>query len=718
MFTHSAFAEVRIQLWHSQMYAHRKVLADLGREFETANPGVKVDILYRETEELRSAYQSAVMGGSGPDLIYGPSDQVGPMSTMGIIAPLEKIFTPDELAEFHQLALINYRDHLYMIGDRIGNFLMLIYNKKLLKEPPKTVEELTATAKKLTVDIDGDGRTDQFGLAFNFTEPYFFVPWIGGFGESFLSADGHPNLATKATVDAFTLIRDWKLKDRIIPSECDYEMANSLFKQGRAAMVINGDWSWGDYLEAKIDFGIAPLPQVKATGRWPTPLVGTTGYSLNPNLEKDRRDTAIRFLRFMLSSHAQEKFTQAVSTFPSLLRLQDSEAVKSNPILRDAVPIMARGQQMSVAPELRAVWDSLRREYQSVLGGVTEPEEASRRAQADSLAQIDRMNETLAPDGTRWIVLAVLIGLLGYLLFHSIKGIKAIRSARTGSLKFAYLMTLPAVIALFLVVVYPFVFNILLSFSNFSLMTFRDWKIVGMQHYISAVSDWSFYGLLLKTMIWTFTNVFMHMVLGVGLALIINQTLPAKPLWRTLLIVPWAVPQYITALTWRGMFNREYGPINQFLADFLSLPPLDWLSDPLLAFTACFITNVWLGFPFMMVVALGGLQTIPHDLHEAARVDGVSAYRRFWLITWPLLLPVLKPAAVLGCIWTFNSLGVIWLVSNGGEPADQTHILVTYIYRAAFNLYRYGHAAALSVLTFLLLFLLARVMTRKEEVIK
>lgn len=345
-FSHTATAEVRIQLWHSQMYAHRKVLAELGREFETANPGVKVDILYRETEELRSAYQSAVMGGSGPDLVYGPSDQVGPMSTMGIIAPLDEIFSAEELNEFHRLSLIKYRGQLYMIGDRIGNFLMLIYNKKFIKQPPQTVEELTAIAKKLTLDIDGDGRIDQYGLAFNFTEPYFFVPWIGGFGESFLTEHGQPNLATKATVDAFSLIRDWKLKDRIIPSECDYEMANSLFKQGRSAMVINGDWSWGDYLEAKVDFGIAPLPQVKSTGLWPTPLVGTTGYSLNPNLDKDRRETAIRFLRFMLSQHAQSMFTQQVSTFPSLLRLQDSEAVKNNPILRDAVPIMARGQQM------------------------------------------------------------------------------------------------------------------------------------------------------------------------------------------------------------------------------------------------------------------------------------------------------------------------------------------------------------------------------------
>lgn len=717
-FAHAESSNIRIQLWHSQMYSHRKVLAELAKDFESAHPSVQVDILYRETEELRSAYQSAVMGGSGPDLIYGPSDQVGPMATMGIIAPLDRILSDEDLADIHPLAQIRYQDSLYMVGDRIGNFLMLIYNKALLKEAPQTVEELRVVAKGLTVDRDGDGRFDQYGLVFNYTEPYFFVPWIGGFGESFLTERGEPRLNSQATIEAFRLIRDWKSKDQIIPAECDYEMANSLFKQGKAAMLINGDWSWGDYLEAGIDFGIAPLPKVESTGLWPTPLVGTTGFSLNPNIAGQRKETAIAFLKHMLSSSSQLKFTEQVSTFPSRTSLHSSETVTGRPILADAARIMERGQQMSVAPELRAVWDVLRKEYQAVLGGMVQPEEAAKRAQENALLQIARMNERLEPDGSRWLVLAGLLLTLFYFVRVLWRGVQDVRAAAPGSLKFAYLMTLPAMIGLLLVVIYPFIFNFLLSFSNFSLLTFKDWKLVGLHHYLSAITDWTLYQLLFKTLVWTLTNVFMHLVLGVFLALVINQTLPAKPLWRTLLIIPWAVPQYITALTWRGLFNREYGPINQFLVDFLRLPALDWLSDPWLAFSACFITNVWLGFPFMMVVALGGLQTIPHELHEAARVDGVSAVKRFWLITWPLLLPIMRPAAILGCIWTFNSLGVVWLVSNGGEPADQTHILVTYIYRAAFNLYRYGEAAALSVLTFLLLLILSRAMTAKEELAK
>jgi arabinogalactan oligomer/maltooligosaccharide transport system permease protein len=150
------------------------------------------------------------------------------------------------------------------------------------------------------------------------------------------------------------------------------------------------------------------------------------------------------------------------------------------------------------------------------------------------------------------------------------------------------------------------------------------------------------------------------------------------------------------------MFNYEYGAVNLWLSA-VGLSRVEWLSDPVAAFAAAILTNIWLGFPFMMVIALGGLQSIPHELYEAASIDGAGAWRRFRHVTLPLLRPVLVPAVVLGTIWTFNNLNVIWLVTNGGKPANQSHILVTYVYNEAFTLYRYGYAAAFSVIIFLIL---------------
>jgi arabinogalactan oligomer/maltooligosaccharide transport system permease protein len=224
-----------------------------------------------------------------------------------------------------------------------------------------------------------------------------------------------------------------------------------------------------------------------------------------------------------------------------------------------------------------------------------------------------------------------------------------------------------------------------------------------------------FYVIFLKTIIWTVANVFFHVVLGVFLALLLNQKIRGRSVYRTLLILPWAIPQYIVALTWRGMFNYEYGSINIILTKYLHLPAVEWLKSPTEAFLACILTNVWLGFPFMMVVALGALQSIPHELYEAADIDGASWYHKLKNITIPLIRPVMIPAITLGIVWTFNNLNIVWLVSNGGEPSDNTHILVSFVYKAAFNLYRYGYAAALSMVIFFILLILSLTFMKKTK---
>jgi arabinogalactan oligomer/maltooligosaccharide transport system permease protein len=273
--------------------------------------------------------------------------------------------------------------------------------------------------------------------------------------------------------------------------------------------------------------------------------------------------------------------------------------------------------------------------------------------------------------------------------------------------KLAYLYIAPAFIVMGAVVLYPFAYNVVLSFSNMNLLNFNDWTLTGLQQYIKVFSDPVFYMTLLKTILWTGLNLLFHVLIGVGLAILLNRPLRFKGLIRTILILPWAIPQVIVALTWRGMFNNEFGAVNLILKS-LGLGAVNWLSTPEGAFAACLITNIWLGFPFMMIIALGGLQSIPHELYEAADIDGASAWQRLRHITLPLLRPVMVPAITLGVIWTFNNFNVIWLVSNGGEPSDSTHILVSYVYKAIFTSYRYGYSAALSIVIFAILFLFGR----------
>ena len=274
----------------------------------------------------------------------------------------------------------------------------------------------------------------------------------------------------------------------------------------------------------------------------------------------------------------------------------------------------------------------------------------------------------------------------------------------------------PAIVIVLAVVAYPFFYNVALSFSNANIYHLRDWEIIGFQQYIAVFTEPEFWSILLKTIIWTVVNVVFHVGLGVFLAVLLNQQFVAgKSAWRVLLILPWAIPQYITALTWRGMFNYEFGAINLMITQYLNLPAVEWLRSPFEAFVAVILTNIWLGFPFMMVIALGGLQSIPGELYEAADVDGASEWKKFWSITAPLLKPVMIPAITLGVVWTFNNINIIWLVSNTGEPNDQTHILVSYVYKAAFNMYRFGWAAALSMVIFGILFLFTQVFLKRTR---
>ncbi len=274
----------------------------------------------------------------------------------------------------------------------------------------------------------------------------------------------------------------------------------------------------------------------------------------------------------------------------------------------------------------------------------------------------------------------------------------------------------PALLVILAVVLFPFVFNVILSFSNANLYHIRDWRLIGFAQYISVFKQDLFWSILLKTVLWTVVNIVFHVVIGVFLAVVLHQKfIRGKSAWRIALILPWALPQYISALTWRGMFNYEYGAVNLIITKYLHLTPVQWLTSPFEAFLAIIITNIWLGFPFMMVIALGGLQSIPDELYEAADVDGASKWFQFWNITAPLLRPVMIPAITLGTIWTFNNINVVWLVSNMGEPADSTHILVSYVYKAAFNMYRFGWAAALSVVIFAILFIFAQVFLRNTR---
>jgi arabinogalactan oligomer/maltooligosaccharide transport system permease protein len=276
---------------------------------------------------------------------------------------------------------------------------------------------------------------------------------------------------------------------------------------------------------------------------------------------------------------------------------------------------------------------------------------------------------------------------------------------------------LPSLLVIGAVVLYPLAYEFWISLRNVTLLNLKSGKypFVGFENYIQILKDPLFYSTLVRTIIWTAVNVFFHVTFGLFLAVLLNRKLPGKSLIRVLLILPWAIPQYIAALTWKGLFNVEYGAVNIILTKiFGSGAAIPWLSDPKWSFIACIITNIWLGIPFMMMISLGGLQSIPQEYYEAAEVDGASSWQRFKNITLPLLKPVLTPAIVLGTVWTFNMINVIYIITSGAA-SESAQILVTLVYKKAFEYYRYGYAAAFSVIIFLILMLFSSAFIKAQK---
>jgi arabinogalactan oligomer/maltooligosaccharide transport system permease protein len=281
----------------------------------------------------------------------------------------------------------------------------------------------------------------------------------------------------------------------------------------------------------------------------------------------------------------------------------------------------------------------------------------------------------------------------------------------------AYAHVAPAMVGMILLVFLPFLYAIVLSFTDQNIYNTDkalDEIWVGIRNYVEILGDFevaertpdglvvdyqNFYWTLGFTVLWTVANVSIGVSVGLLLALVLNtRGLALRPLYRVLLILPWAVPNYITALIWRGMFHQQFGVANQVIQIFGG-PPIAWFERTGTSFAAVLATNGWLSFPFMMVISLGALQSIPADLYEAARVDGASRWQQFRKITLPSLKPALVPAVVLSVIWTFNMFNIIYLVS-AGEPAHSTEILITQAYKFAFEQYRYGYAAAYSTVIF------------------
>lgn len=305
----------------------------------------------------------------------------------------------------------------------------------------------------------------------------------------------------------------------------------------------------------------------------------------------------------------------------------------------------------------------------------------------------------------------------GLFVFGLILGLTLLsRLVIKGRWAIPFLMLAPAMLIVTLLVVYPFFFEVRLAFANLNLYTIGKWLhgeplgFAGLRNFIrvftsSPLQTATFWVLLGRTLLWTGINLVFHVGFGLALAMLLSRPIMARGFYRMLLIIPWAMPQVVAVLAWRGEFHPQFGMINQLLK-MVGLGAVNWWSDPIPVFISCCIVNIWLGIPFMMIVFLGGLQSISKSYYEAASIDGASKLTQFFQITLPMLRPTVVPSVTLGTIWTFNNINVIYLMTGQDGGNEYADILVSALYKSAFTYTRYSFAAAFALVLFAILMVL------------
>ena len=367
-------AAVKLTMWTKEGGNQLDKVKGIVADFQSKNPGITVDVVNYDVEKLRENFQTSMLANQGPDLLWTVNDHAGPFTKAGLIQPVDglgwdlKTFMPGALEA------VKLDGKTWGIPLSYGNNLMLLYNKNMVKEPPKDTDELI----KISKDLAASGKQ---GFAYNLNEPFWLVPWLGGFGGKVFDDTGKkPTLNTDAMKKTLQFVQDLKFKDQVVPKECDYGCADTLFKDGKAAMIINGDWSLGDYTTITatktIDLGTAPIPQIKGAD-WPKPYTAGTYLMFPISLKGAQLEAVKKLVNYFISDDVQLGWVKSDKRLPSVAKLYTDKLITDDPILKGSSADLANGTGMPPQAEMRCNWDAMRPNLEAVMANKMTPADAA-----------------------------------------------------------------------------------------------------------------------------------------------------------------------------------------------------------------------------------------------------------------------------------------------------------------------------------------------------
>ncbi len=377
---------VEVQLWEKWQTSLDPAYDAVIAGFEKANPTIKIKRVHYETEDLRYNFQNAALAGNPPALVVGPADTVGVYATMGIIKPINEVKSlPKTVITSlvpQGVAQLKIDGELYGVPEQIGNHLTLIYNKKFVKKVPDTFEEMFKT-----------NYGTQYKIVYNLNEPFWSIGFLGAYGGWVLDAKNNPTLNTPAMVKALQFMNDLKFKYKAVPAEADYPTADTLFKDGKAAFIINGDWSYKDYEKVLgANLGLARVPKLPG-GDYYTPSTAVQGIFVAEGLSANVEAAAAKFIEYLTRKDIQLIIAQKNNTLPVNIAAANDPSLKKDPMVAASIAQMMEGKPMPVVPEMRAIWDAIRPSQEEVMANKTTAAAAAAKMQATAVQKIKEMNQ-------------------------------------------------------------------------------------------------------------------------------------------------------------------------------------------------------------------------------------------------------------------------------------------------------------------------------------
>lgn len=269
---------------------------------------------------------------------------------------------------------------------------------------------------------------------------------------------------------------------------------------------------------------------------------------------------------------------------------------------------------------------------------------------------------------------------------------------RFASKRLGYCMLVPALALIGLTQIYPFLYGVLMSVTDYNLLRPKNTSFIGLGNFVELfTSDKTFYATLWFTFAYAVSIVVFSYLVGLLTAVLLNKKLRGRSLYRTIILLPWVIAPMVMATNWLWLLNDQFGLVNRVLVRLgIVQEPILFLATKPMARVTVILVGVWKNIPFMTVTLLAGMQSINADLYEAARIDGANGIKSFWHITLPLIQPVAVVSVTLLLIWAFNGFENVYLLTEGG-PASATMLMSIYAYNTAFLRSQMGYASAISV---------------------